>query len=69
MNLRYFIEMAFFVIQVLIFQYYITQFNRDLHLLEYDLDHLIELGVIESDQDGRILKSLEEGFEGRYTAE
>ena len=27
MNLRYFIEMTFFLVNVLVFQYYITAFN------------------------------------------
>ena len=55
MNLRYFIEMAFFAVNILVFQYYITRFNKDLHLLQADLDHLVELGVIERASDGRIL--------------
>ena len=33
MNLRYFIEMAFFLANVLVFQLYITSFNKDMHLL------------------------------------
>ena len=45
MNLRYFIEMAFFLANVLVFQLYITSFNKDMHLLQVDIDHLVELNV------------------------
>ena len=33
MSLRYFIEMTFFAVNVIVFQYYISKFNNDLHLL------------------------------------
>ena len=55
MNLRYFIEMAFFIVNVLVFQLFISQFNADLHLLQKDIEHLVELGVFEKDTNGRIL--------------
>ena len=57
MNLRYYLEMTFFLVNVLVFQYYISQFNSDLHLLQKDIDHLVDLGEIERDEDGRLLSS------------
>ena len=46
MNLRYFIEMAFFAACVLFFQYFISSFNGDLHYLIYDLEKLKEYKII-----------------------
>ena len=37
MSLRYFIEMAFFVFNVLFFQYFITKFNTDMHMVTEDI--------------------------------
>ena len=69
MNLRYFIEMAFFIVNVLVFQLFISKFNADLHLLTIDIDHLVELGVYERDEFGRILAGTfeEEILKGRFT--
>ena len=61
MNLRYFIEMAFFAMNVLIFQYYLSMFNKDLHMVNYEIKELIDMGVYEQTADGRILaKSISE---------
>ena len=57
MYFRYFIEMAFFAINVLVFQYYISQFNSDIHKIDYDIKELVELGVFKTTSDGRILAS------------
>ena len=69
MNLRYFIEMAFFIVNVLVFQLFISKFNSDLHLLTIDIDHLVELGVYERDEHGRILAGTfeDEILKGRFT--
>ncbi len=66
MSLRYFIEMTFFAVQVMWFQFYISQFNKDLHLLQKDVDWLIEKGVFVQDESGRILSKANE-INGRYT--
>ena len=55
MNLRYFIEMAFFMICVFIFQYFISKFNTDMHLLMHDIEILIDDGVFKKDEQGRVL--------------
>ena len=60
--------MTFFAIQVLWFQFYISQFNKDLHLLQKDVDWLIEKGVFVQDESGRILSKANE-ITGRYTQE
>ena len=55
MSLRYFIEMAFFAVNVMIFQYYLSGFNKDLHVVNNDIKELIKMEVYETDEMGRIL--------------
>ena len=69
MSLRYYIEMTFFAAQVLCFQYYISQFNKDLHLLQKDIDVLIEKGIFVQDESGRILSMETFEYQGRFTSE
>jgi hypothetical protein len=38
MFVRYFLEAVFFLIMALFFQYFIAEFNRDLHILSEDLE-------------------------------
>lgn len=70
MNLRYYIEMAFFLVNVLVFQLYISKFNADLHKLDKDIEHLIDIGVFQRDKEGRILaddlKDID--YRGRFDA-
>ena len=54
MSLRYFVEMVLFIVQVLFFQLYITQFNTDMHKLTVDVEKLLELGVFAEDDAGHI---------------
>ena len=54
MSLRYFIEMAFFVATVLIFQYYIMIFNADMHLITADIEMLLDIGYLVEDPDRNI---------------
>ena len=55
MNLRYFFEMCFFTICVILFQYFISAFNTDMHKLMTDVEILIEEGVFDRDENGRVL--------------
>ena len=59
MSLRYNIEMAFYSIAVLVFQYFISAFNTDMHLMDNDIHHLEYFHVIEILPDGHII-TLEE---------
>lgn len=54
MSLRYFIEMSFFAANVVVFQYYISNFNTNHHLVNGHLKELIKLGILEMDSQGRI---------------
>ena len=55
MSLRYFIEMIFFAIAVLVFQFFISSFNTDMHLLDNDIHHLEYYHIIEILDDGHIV--------------
>lgn len=55
MNLRYFFEMVFFCICVILFQYFISAFNTDMHKLMTDIEILIDEGVFSRDENGRVL--------------
>lgn len=55
MSLRYFFEMALFGFSVLFFQYYLSSFNLDLHILSKDIRGLIDYGVLTVSEEGRIL--------------
>ena len=46
MNLRFFIEMGLFFTLVIVFQYYISASNKDLHLMLEDLTQLVQLGEV-----------------------
>lgn len=59
MSLRYWIEMAFFALNVILFQYFLSKFNFDLHMVNDDLTELVKLGVYETTADGRILAKSE----------
>ena len=59
MSLRYNIEMIFFGILVLFFQYFISSFNTDMHALDEDILHLEYFHIIEILPDGHIV-TLEE---------
>ena len=54
MRLRYNIEMAFFFVAVVFFQYFISSFNTALHLLTEDINRLEYYRVIEILPDGQI---------------
>ena len=54
MSLRYNIEMAFFVLCVLVFQFFISSFNTDMHLLDADILHLEYYHIIEVGPDVHI---------------
>ena len=51
--------MAFYSIAVLVFQYFISAFNTDMHLMDNDIHHLEYFHVIEILPDGHII-TLEE---------
>ena len=55
MSLRYNIEMIFFGILVLFFQYFISSFNTDMHALDVDILHLEYFHIIEVLPDGHII--------------
>ena len=55
MSLRYNIEMLFFAICVLVFQYFINSFNTDMHLLDQDIHHLEYYHIIEILPSGHII--------------
>ena len=56
MNLRYFIEMTFFLVFLIFFQYNISAFNKDVHLIDKDVHELMDLGVIDwSETEGKFL--------------
>ena len=59
MSLRYNIEMLFFAIAVFVFQFFISGFNTDMHLLDTDIHHLEYYHIIEILPDGHIV-TLEE---------
>ena len=46
--------MAFFVANVLFFQYFITIFNSDMHMVTEDIEMLLEKGYLVEDPDGKI---------------
>ena len=58
MSLRYNIEMMFFMIGVLFFQYFIAGFNRDMHIINHDIEILAAHGLIEITEEGRIINTL-----------
>ena len=55
MSLRYNIEMFFFVLCVLVFQFFINQFNTDMHYLDTDIHHLEYYHIIEILPSGHIV--------------
>ena len=55
MSLRYNIEMAFFWFAVMLFQYFISNFNTDMHLIDNDIRHLEYFHIIEILPDGHII--------------
>ena len=55
MSLRYNIEMAFFCICVLAFQYFVSAFNTDMHILNNDIEKLVEHNIIQITDEGRII--------------
>ena len=55
MSLRYNIEMLFFAICVLVFQFFINGFNTDMHLLDADIHHLEYYHIIEILPSGHIV--------------
>ena len=55
MSLRYNIEMFFFVVCVLVFQFFINQFNTDMHYLDTDIHHLEYYHIIEILPSGHIV--------------
>ena len=55
MSLRYNIEMVFFGIAVILFQYFISSFNTDMHLLDADIKHLEYFHIIEILPSGHII--------------
>ena len=55
MKLRYFFEMVFFFVCVILFQRFISAFNTDMHKLMDDVEILIERGVFDRDASGRVL--------------
>ena len=59
MSLRYGIEMLFFMICVIVFQFFINGFNTDMHLLDTDIHHLEYYHIIEILPSGHIV-TLEE---------
>ena len=67
MSLRYFIEMTFFAINVFIFQYYLSSFNKDLHIVNKDIQELVDMGIYEKTADGRILAKDERELSGITT--
>ena len=46
MRIRYFFEMLMFALQVIVLTYFISLFNKDMHLMEKDHHHLEELKAI-----------------------
>ena len=68
MSLRYFIEMAFFVFNVLFFQYFITKFNTDMHMVTEDIEMLLGMGYLVENLDGRIHSHNEDLTSDSFTA-
>lgn len=59
MYVRYFIESIVFLLLAIIFQYFVTQFNRDVHLIRVDKEHIAALHVEDFDTIEAYEKELE----------